>query len=362
MEAPVITSSAASIRRALAAVVCTSAVLAVSACANSNTMTPATAGSSRSAKPLSASGFTFYTVDYPYKTPNRITGIADNQEIVGVYGDNGSQGAYHSYTSQYSPSQPYAAFAKDDYPNGPSTYMASISVSSGGKGTIQSGYVISPGDLQGDWGVINDKGLWSLIRRHRGEGKCHMMQLFGVNDNDYAVGFYWYDDSPPSGNCSTHTQYVTEVRPGGGFHDFTVAGANPVASGVNQSGWLAGSTDNSGTAPSQGWTKMVCKGCRKGTQVTYWNFNNDTTLSTQFLGMNDSSVVVGTYQDASGNWHGLIATNLLSMSLQPTWQSIDEPNGNQTNTVISGIDNLGDICGWYTGTDRLTHGFVGIYQ
>ena len=355
-------ASSSSIHRALRAIAWATAAFAVSACANSHTFTPASEALSRTAKPASASGFTFYTVDYPYQTPNRITGIADNQEIVGVYGDNGSYGPYHSFTSQYDASQPYAKFQKDDYPNAPSTYMASINLPPHSSSTIQAGYVITPGDLQGYWGVLNNKGLWSLIRRHRGEGKCHMMELFGINSSYFEVGFYWYDNSPPSGNCSSHTQYVTEARPGGAFHDFTVVGANPTAAGVNKSGWLAGSTDNSGNGPSQGWTKMVCKGCNKGTEVKYWNYDNDPSSSTQLLGMNDSSVVVGTYQDGSGNWHGLIATNLLSISQQPTWQSIDEPNGNQTNTVISGIDNLGDICGWYTDAYGVTHGFVGIYQ
>lgn len=350
--------------RALTLLACAAAAFAVSGCGNPNMTTPVSGALSRTAKPASASaGFTFYTVDYPYESPNRVTGIADNQEIVGVYGGSGSSNPYHSYTSQYSASQPYTQFQNDDYPNAPSTYMASISVPPHSGSTLEAGYATTPGDLQGTWGVINSNGLWTLIRRHRGEGKCHMMGLFGTNSaNGFAAGFYWYDNSPPSGNCSSHTQYVTELRPGELFHDFTVLGANPTGAGVNKSGWLAGSTDNSGSGPSQGWTKMVCKGCSKGTQVKYWNYNNDANSSTQFLGMNDSSVVVGTYQDGSGSWHGLIATNLLSVSQQPTWQSIDEPSGNQTNTVISGIDNFGDICGWYTGADGVTHGFVGIYQ
>jgi hypothetical protein len=361
-EAPVIISTQTLTRSALGTIACVAAAFALSGCANPGTMTPASGGLSRSAKPASASGFTFYTVDYPYESPNRITGIAGNRQIVGVYGNNSSSNTYHSYTSQYSSSQPYTQFVNDDYPNAPSTYMASIYVASGSSGSVQAGYVVTPGDLQGDWGVINNQGLWTLIRRHKGESNCHMMQLFGINSSDWAVGFYWYDDSPPSGNCSQHTQDVTELRPGELFHDFIILGANPVGTGITKAGWLVGSTDNSGTGPSQGWSKMVCKGCRKGTEVKYWNYNNDASLSTQLLGVNDSDVAVGTYQDVSGNWHGLIATNLFSISQQPTWQSVDEPSGNQTNTVISGIDDLGDICGWYTGTDGVTHGFVGIYQ
>jgi len=347
-------------------IACFVVAAAVGGCARSGTMLPVPQGlpgSSILTAPKASAGFKFYTVDYPHKSPNRITGIADNQEIVGVYGTSRTQNPYHSYTSQYDSRQPYSKFQRDDYPNSPITYMASISVAHSGN-SIQAGYVITPGDLHGNWGVINSNGLWTLIRRHRGEGHCHMMELFGSNiGNDFAVGFYWQDDSPPSGFCSKHTQYITEVRPGEGFHDFPqVTGRNPVAEGVTKSGWLLGITDSSGSEPTQGWTKMYCKGCRKGTQVKYWNYKNDRHSSTQLLGVNDSGVAVGTYQNANGSWHGLIATNLFSISKQPKWQSIDEPDGNQTSTVISGIDNSGDICGWYTGTDGRTHGFVAIHQ
>jgi hypothetical protein len=360
----IVTSSAASMRRALEAIACAAVAFGLSGCANSGTMTPSAQAPAARIAPTSSSGFTFYTVDYPNQSPNRVTGIADNQEIVGVYGDGGSQNYYHSYTSSAGSKHTYTQFQNDDYPNAPSTYMASIIVAPKGNGVIQSGYAIVPYTLQGTWGLFNNKGLWTLIQKHAGEGKCHMMELFGTNSSYYSVGFYWHDDSPPSGNCSKHTQYVTELRPGEGFHDFTgVSGANPTASGVNSAGWLVGSTDNSGKGPSQGWTKGVCKGCRGGQgAIRYWNYNLDSHRSTLMNAVNDSAVVVGTYEDANDNWHGFMATQLFNLSGSPTWKTVDEPSGIGTNTVISDIDNNGDICGWYTGSDGKTHGFVGIYN
>lgn len=344
----------------VSAIVCATVAFALSGCAGSGT-TPSlgSLGNPLQRVPTQSSGYTFYTVDYPYESPNRVTAIADNQEIVGVYGGSGSQ-SYHSYTSQYNSG--YTQFANDDYPNSPGTYMAGILYTS--KGIVQAGFGVVPYTLNGTWGLINNKGLWTLVQKHPGGGKCHMQELFQINSSYYAVGFYWQDNSPPSGDCSKHTQIVTELRPGGVFHDFTgISGAAPSANGINKSGWLAGSTDTSGKGPSQGWTKAVCKGCRGGVGgVRYWNYNNDSKKSTQMLGVNNSGVVVGTYEDSSDNWHGFVATNLFPLTATPSWQTIDEPNGNGTNTTISGIDNSGDICGWYTGTDGLTHGFVGIYQ
>ncbi|MBV9333056.1 MAG: hypothetical protein JO146_03535, partial [Candidatus Eremiobacteraeota bacterium] len=273
---------------------------------------------------------------------------------------------YHSFNSTVSGSQPYTQFANDDYPNAPSTYMTAIMSASKGSGVVQSGYAIVPYTLQGTWGLVNNKGLWTLVQKHAGEGKCHMMELFGLNavsGSDYSAGFYWHDDSPPSGNCSKHTQYVTELRPGEGFHDFAVSGANPTASGVTNQGWLAGSTDNSGKGPSQGWTKAVCNHCRGGVgAVRYWNYNMDSQRSTFINAVNNAGTVAGTYEDSNDNWHGFIANQLFPLTGSPTWKTIDEPSGVGTTTVISGIDNNGDICGWYTGSDGKTHGFVGIYQ
>lgn len=332
------------------------AALALSACANLSALNPTPRTLAPSARHTVA-GFTFYTVDYPGKHPNRITGIAKNREIVGVYGNNGSQGPYHSFTALYgSGSTPYAQFEPDDFPNSESTYMTSISLPPNSSSVIQAGYVITPADLQGTWGVINDKGLWSLVRRNRGERLCHMMELFGIDAAYDAVGFYWADNSR-SGDCAKYTQYSVEVVPGEGFHEYPhVTGAFPVATGINRAGLLVGSTNISGSGASKGWTRG------QADSYKYWNFENKSRESTLMNGMNDAGVVVGTYKDLTGNWHGLIVTNLFSQTKQPVWQSIDEPDGNQSSTVISGIDPLGDICGWYTGTDGLIHGFVGIRQ
>lgn len=335
------------------------AILSLTACANLGALNPtpqAFAGSFSPAVRSAPPTYTFYTVDYPNKHPNRITGIAKNREIVGVYGNNGSQGAYHSYTSQYSASQPYTQFQADDYPNSESTYMTSIAIPPKSTSSIQAGYVITPADLQGTWGVINNKGLWSLVRRNRGERLCHMMELFGIDAKYDAVGFYW-DDNSPSGDCAKYTQYSTEVVPGEGFHDYPhVTGAYPTATGINGAGLMVGSTDISGDRPSKGWTRG------QADSYKYWNFEDKSRDSTQMNGLNDAGVVVGTYKDLTGNWHGFIVWNLFSASKQPKWESIDEPSGDQTGTVISGIDDSGDICGWYTGTDALIHGFVGIRQ
>ncbi len=335
------------------------AAIALAACANFGSLNPTPQGlgpSSRSIVRDTTAGFTFYTVDYPKQHPTRITGIAKNREIVGVYGSNAKNNPYHSFTSLYDASQPYAQFQHDDYPLADSTYMTSIAIPDHSTSSIEAGYAMSVSDLPGTWGVIDNKGLWSLVRRNRGERLCHMMQFFGIDANYDAVGQYWYDKSP-SGGCARHTQYATELVPGERFHDYpNIVGPDIAATGLIKSGLMVGSTNISGTGLSKGWTRG------QADSYKYWNYDGKTRDSTLMNGMNDAGVVVGTYKDELGNWHGFIVHNLFSTSKHPVWTTIDEPNGDQTNTVVSGIDGLGDICGWYTGTDGVVHGFVGIRQ
>ena len=335
------------------------AILALTACANLGALNPTPNPLARSSQPavrFAPPTYTYYTVDYPNEHPSRITGIAKNREIVGVYGNNGSKGPYHSFTSLYSASQPYTQFQDDDYPNSESTYMTSIAIPPKSTDSIQAGYVITPADLQGTWGVIKNKGLWSLVRRNRGEKLCHMMELFGIDAKYDAVGFYW-NQSSSSKTCSKYTQYAAEVVPGEGFHEYPhVTGTYPTATGINGANLMVGSTNVSGDGASEGWTRG------QADSYKYWNFEANSRFSTQMNALNDAGVVVGTYKDLTGNWHGFIVWNLFSASKQPQWESIDEPSGDETNTVISGIDDSEDICGWYTGTDGLIHGFVGIRQ
>jgi hypothetical protein len=320
---------------------------------------------------VAASPYTYYNpIDYPNKSPNRITGIADNKEIVGVYGD-GSTTLYSSYTLNYhtpSPSQsPYPTFVNLNYPDAPNgTYLTSIvQPSSNSKDTVKAGYVINPdghnGNLPGEWGVVDNEGLWTLIQNHPGAGMmCHNTELFGIDAKYNAVGFSWLSHN---GSCtdktSTYSQVATEVQAGGNFNDYKQApGTFSVATGIYETGspsnltsWVVGSTNNSGSGTSEGWISPS-----KG-NFTPWQYPG--AISTQFNGVNSAGEVVGTYKDSNSKWHGFTVTGLFTGSSHPS-SPIDL--GDKKNTVVSGVDSSGDICGWYEASDGLDHGFVGIHN
>jgi len=346
--------------------------LTLEACSSSGTSPLATGG--RAAAPAT-SGYTFYyPIDNPSGQPNFITGIDHNRKIVGVYGTAGSSNPYNSYTAKYqspSPSQsPYPTFVNDNYPDAPGgTYMSGIVSQSNAK-SLEAGYAITPGgyngNLNGNWGVVDNKGIWTLIAKHPNPGgpHCHHLELFGIDSNFDAVGLYWHAEGTYTGECSgsNKTQYAFEVSLGEtSYTDFKKLNLNygataPVATGIYESGstyWVVGSTDSTG-ASSNGWTTT------DGKTFHLYTYSN-SGRSTQFLGLNSAGAVVGTEEGAGSDWHGFTVTGLFQATPNPVWSSLIDL-GNNEDTVVSGVNDLGDICGWYKTSDGTIHGFVGIHQ
>ena len=58
--------------------------------------------------------------------------------------------------------------------------------------------------------------------------------------------------------------------------------------------------------------------------------------------------------DRSGASHGFVVSNPLT---QAKWQSIDDPNGIGT-TVVNGINDKGDLVGFYVDAAGNTDGFL----
>jgi probable HAF family extracellular repeat protein len=85
---------------------------------------------------------------------------------------------------------------------------------------------------------------------------------------------------------------------------------------------------------------------------------NATFVFSQILGINDHGIAVGYYGDSTASQHGFIYnTNTGAYSF------LDDPNEGFNNgvevTQITGINNSGEITGFYTDINGLAHGFVG---
>ncbi len=82
-----------------------------------------------------------------------------------------------------------------------------------------------------------------------------------------------------------------------------------------------------------------------------------TFVFSQILGINDKGIAVGYYGDSTGSQHGFlynVSTGLYTF--------LDDPNEQFDNgvevTQITGINNSGELTGFYTDANGVAHGFV----
>ena len=115
------------------------------------------------------------------------------------------------------------------------------------------------------------------------------------------------------------------------------------ANGINNTGLVAGIRGNSGTD-----TSFIY-------DVANRNYTAPSisdpfgTMGTDAKGINNEGQVVGFYTDSNGVAHGFLYSG-------GTYTTIDDPSG--TDTILSGINDAGQIVGWYTDATSHQVGFA----
>jgi hypothetical protein len=148
-----------------------------------------------------------------------------------------------------------------------------------------------------NFGFFNQNGTFGPQVMDPNTGTGTVNQLLGVNNNNVAVGFY------TDGNGVNHG------------YTFTIAGMS-FSAPIND--------PNAGTMTGQGTT---------------------TT------GINNSGEIAGFYVDAMGNTHGFLDVGGMFMT-------IDDPNGNGTNTMLLGLNNNGQAVGSFVDMNGETQGLL----
>jgi len=153
----------------------------------------------------------------------------------------------------------------------------------------------------------------------------------GVNDHGEIVGGYFNLSNGYNGFTLTLGTYATYDVPGV---------TQTTLSGINNSGDLVGQAVNISTGLSEAF--LVIKG-----KVTFVTYLNENTFG---QGMNNFGAMVGTAIDAQNNAHSFYrATN---GAMEP----ITFPNAVSTTAVS--INDFGEVCGQYTDTKGISHGFL----
>jgi hypothetical protein len=287
-------------------------------------------------KPLSGSAtptpipFNYKTVDSPASKHNQVNGINQLGTIVGTYGAGQGSDLDSSYTAV----KPYTKFLHMNYPGAQGTFASALS-----SNFMRVGYIINPGSQIGILGFVKIKGLWSLFANpNEGTGSNAVTELWGINDSEYAVGFYVNssgNDVPFVLNVPTET--YTELQPPGAI------GAQ--ATGIN------GKDDISGwETTSSGEQSFFLKA------GIYYTFSAPNAKATYALSVNFQDQVVGNYLDANNKSHGFVLTGPTRGGAQEMWQTINYPHA--AGTWVTGISNHEIICGYYMDSDGFQHGFT----
>ena len=166
-------------------------------------------------------------------------------------------------------------------------------------------------------------------------------QALGINNSDETVGYY----APTVAGFPGDIAYS---QTGGAFTDINAllpANFNSQAVGINSAAtpWIVGFYQP--TADLSTSLGFVDEG---GTITTIDPFGSTFT---QALGVNDLGEIVGFYTDATGNQHGYIDNG-------GVFASFDPPGS--VSTTINGLNDKGDIVGFYTSASAdAVIGFVG---
>lgn len=305
-----------------------------SACGGPASVSPS--GGAGQLSPASRLTFTFQTVDDPSSTTNAVNGINKSAEIVGTIGTGVSSNPYQGYTS----SPPYTSFQSIAYKSSQGTVATSLS--SNTSDLVVAGYVINPPQLPGIWAFLRINGIWTLLRdRKQGKGNDAVTELQGLGSSETGVGNY----TSPTGNTLAVVLNIPREK----FNQLNPPGAvNAAATGINSVndivGWESTASSTTGFFLQAG---------------VYHSLAYSGAATTEALGLNSQDQVVGFYQTSSGVKHGFLLSDPKGGGGGQVWQSIDEPGG-VNGTVITGINDNDDICGYYIDGSGVQHGFVAV--
>ena len=278
--------------------------------------------------------FDFQTLDDPLgPTFNNLQGINNRGLITGFYGSGNPGDPNHGYLLS-----PSGTFTPVDFPGAAQTQLNGLNDNG-----IEVGYFYQTNNgvpLDNQFGFVLRDGVFTAVNDPHtptapNPGVLIENQVLGVNDRDVAVGFY----NDASGNSHGYTY---DIKTGTFSADINDPSAvSTVAGAINDKGDIAGFFTDSG-------------GVIHGFLDEHGQFTTvdapGATL-TELLGVNDSGIAVG--QDVVGGvTHGLIYDSHTGV-----FTTVDAPNA-AGFTLLNGINDKGDIVGFYTDAAGATHGLL----
>jgi hypothetical protein len=313
----------------LAGAVITGAALTGAGSALAAPKTPATAPSD---------GYQFVELgSHADRTFNQLLGINNSGVIAGYFG-SGNAGHPNKGYELY---PPYAQndFQSENFPGSVQTQITGLNDTGYEVGFFSTQNGASPAD-------DDNFGFWRYAGHYHevnfpthNNSKPPVNQLLGINNTGTAVGFY--NDSAGNSHGYAYNVNTKAVKV------ITVSGAGSLtATAINNKGAVAGFLTTAGGA-TDGFVKL-----HSGKVYTV---AVPGASATQIFGLNDNDWAVGTYTMGTGanattfGFIDILGDRLIT--------NISDPNGVGA-TVLNGINNEGDLVGFYTDSAGNTDGLV----
>jgi hypothetical protein len=296
-------------------------------------------GAVAQAAPLShaATSYRIETLDNANDvTFNQLLGINNQGTVAGYFGS----GAAGHPNKGYELFPPYGQhnYVNENFPGSLQTQVTGLN---------DQGVTVGFWSSMNNANMMNDNsGFWERNGKFHnanfptGDGATPPVdQLLGVNNGGTAVGF-WTD---ANGNNHGYEVNINNDR-FSSVTDPNLPSASLTAAAINNEGGIAGFYTNA-AGTTDGFLKVGGK---------FTDLAVPGASSTMALGVNDHDEVVGTYTVGSGSsavMHGFTWTS------RAGFQTVDDPHGMGT-TTINGVNNAGDLVGFYVDSAGNTDGML----
>jgi hypothetical protein len=302
-------------------------------------VSPSRAGTTLIGAPITSGGYTFTNFDFSPLTPSaagsNANGISNNGQVTGTTVD--ANGA----------------------PTGTNFSGNPLSLTQLNTGSGQTAFGInSAGNVVGGNGtnaffLPNGGSLQNLTT------PANAINAFGINDNGNIVGQFTSGNNTPGFilNSFNSTNFTTINQPVGVTPDVINAqGINNHALVVGfylgNDGQVHGFTANAPIMPGT----ITATAVADPTIPVNPGEPGATFVFSQILGINDQGLAVGYFGDSTTSQHGFFYNTSTG-----TYTFLDDPAASFHNgveiTQITGINNLGDISGFYTDANGTFHSF-----
>ncbi len=275
--------------------------------------------------------YTFTNIINPADpTFNQLLGINDSDVIAGY---NGSGVPGHP-NQGYTTTTAGTTFTPENFPGSVQTQVTGLN----NKGTTVGFYSPTNNGSDANFGFFNSTaGTFGAVVDPNTTSAPSTNQLLGINDNGVAVGFY----NDANGNSHGYKYNLAN----GKFTpvvDPAAAAASLTAAAIDNAGDVAGFFVN-GKGLDSGFLD-------KG--GTFTTIRVPNFADTQVLGMNNMGQLVGQAFGPKGFTEGFVYN-----VARATFTTVTDPNG-VGGTVVNGINDAGDLVGFYTNSTGYTIGML----